>query len=656
MAIFHVDRGRRTAATAVSLEMLERRDCPAVIGLAGTREVSEAAGTASITVSLSAADTKPVSIDYRLEGTATNGSDFRLANGTSNAGFPTGTITFAPGQVSQTLTVRILNDTIREPAETVKVSLFKPRNATLGTASSATVTIVDDDSYTAHISGASRIDEGATDTYELVLSSPATKTETFYVNTVPGLATQGIDYRPLTQMPLVFNAGEIRKSFRVQSLADSAPEADEFFFVQATPADATFPKVSQKGVTIAGLGPASLPQLTIGDATVIEGDAGTTSVAVPVSLSFASPNPVSFGYRTADGSAWQGLDYQAASGVVTIPVGETSTVITVNALGDLLQEDDETFMVTASAAQNAALSKATGTVTIVDDDTAFRIDIKFVSSALGSVPASVQALARQAARRWTRIITGDLPNVPVAGGAVIDDFELTVQMGLLGGSPNGPSGTIANARPTAFRPGLYGLPYQGETGLDPNDVLNISSPAQQQWVVDVITHELGHALGFASSNPGFQRWIQGSTWIGANAVREYSTISGSGVTSVPLETGGGAGTAGAHWAEDVFGAELMTGFASDVGTPMPLSKVTAGAFQDLGYTVSYAAADPYTLPAIRSNGMVSRSSQTATSGRPMAALMSQAAYNLVAFIGQADLERTAATSPKQKAFAVSSRA
>ena len=63
---------------------------------------------------------------------------------------------------------------------------------------------------------------------------------------------------------------------------------------------------------------------------------------------------------------------------------------------------------------------------------------------------------------------------------------------------------------------------------------------------------------------------------------------------MPLETSGGSGTAGVHWSEAVFGNELMTGFTS--GVPDPLSILTIGAMQDLGYTVNYAAADPYSLP------------------------------------------------------------
>ena len=60
---------------------------------------------------------------------------------------------------------------------------------------------------------------------------------------------------------------------------------------------------------------------------------------------------------------------------------------------------------------------------------------------------------------------------------------------------------------------------------------------------------------------------------------------------MPLETGGGSGTALVHWSEATFGTELMTGFTN--GLPGQLSILTIGSLQDLGYTVNYGAADPY---------------------------------------------------------------
>ena len=67
---------------------------------------------------------------------------------------------------------------------------------------------------------------------------------------------------------------------------------------------------------------------------------------------------------------------------------------------------------------------------------------------------------------------------------------------------------------------------------------------------------------------------------------------------VPVENTGGPGTAGGHWRETVFRNELMSGFIAAPGNPM--SAVTVGSLQDLGYTVDPDAAEPFTLPDLLS--------------------------------------------------------
>jgi hypothetical protein len=638
-------RSHRIGKAFSSIERLERRDCPAVVGIVGTRDVSEAAGTAQLTVTLSAADRKPVSVDYRVEGTATNAVDYRLLNGASNGAWPVGTITFKPGEVSKTITVGLINDIIRDPGETVKVSLFKPRNVTLGAAQSATITIVDDDNYSAKIVGAARCNEGDSGTYEVRLSSPATKAETFYINTIAGSATAGSDYRPLSRLALVLNKGEKRKQFRVQTVADSLAEADEFLFLSATPATAGFPEVAQKGLTIAGTGATSLPQLSIADATVIEGDSGTTSVAVTVSLSFAVPDSVTFRFQTADGTGKQGVDYQSASGVVTIPAGDTSAVITVNALADMVTEPDETFTITLSAPVNATIEKTVGTVTVVDNDTAFRIDVVFPDKTLST---SQQLTFRLAATRWSQIITGDLPDVPV-NGRVIDDLEISAT----GPYIDGPYGVLGQAGPRATRPTGSQLPYTGVMQFDSADLAMMESSGT---LTNVILHEMGHVLGIGTlwGQRNFLDVTDATNplYVGANALREYRTLAANATaTGVPVENTGGAGTAGGHWRESVFKTELMTGYAEQPGVAMPISRMTVGGLQDLGYVVNYAAADPYVLPAITSAAIASRSAQAVTTSRRMSALMWLPTVDLFAAIGQNGAATTSTFSPKQRAFA-----
>jgi hypothetical protein len=123
-----VDDVSLTAATNICAVV------PAVGINSASQSVSERAGTASLTVTLSVTALVTVEVDYAADGgTATAGSDYTLAPGT---------LTFAPGESSKSIPVTIAADSIPEPNETVIVKLSGQRNATLG-AASATLTIVD---------------------------------------------------------------------------------------------------------------------------------------------------------------------------------------------------------------------------------------------------------------------------------------------------------------------------------------------------------------------------------------------------------------------------------------------------------------------------------------------------------------------------------
>lgn len=643
----HLSRRLPARRQPAGIEPLERRDCPAVIGIIGTQEVSEAAGETTLTVSLSAAEARPVSVDYYITGTATGGRDYRLLTGSTQLATPTGTLTFRPGETSKSIRVGIVNDLDRESGETVGLTLFKPRNATLGADRSATVTIVDDDSYTAQIVGRRRLAEGRIGTFELRLSSPATKTETFYVNTERGLATPSDDYRPLSQLPLIFSPGETVKRFRIQTLTDTiANEYDEFFFLRVTPMSAGFPKVDPFGVTIPGIGPAPLPAVSVSDVTITEGNAGTTAATFTISLSGQYGVPVSVAYATADGTASAGTDYQPVSGRATFAPGETSTTVTVNVVGDTAFEPDETFSLVVSAPVNATLAKATGVATVRNDDTdpntPFQIVVTFPDT---SLTASQRQVFVQAAARWSQIITGDLPDVTYRG-RVIDDLEITATAPFI----DGPYGTLGQAGPDEIRTTGSRLPFLGSMEFDSADVAMME---RDGTFYDVILHEMGHVIGLGTLW-GFKNLIAGEgtadpRYVGSNAVREYRTLSGNpAATDIPVENTGGEGTAGGHWRESVFDTELMTGYAERRGVAMPISRMTVGALEDLGYSVNYAAADPYTIPA----GLRARPTAVAAGTTParMWAMMSMPPAGFFASFVASDIEPEGQPA-KQRAFA-----
>lgn len=102
-----------------------------------TSSARENAGMASVRVALSAASGKTVRVNYSVSsGTAAAGADFAAG---------TGTLVFLPGETSKNVPVTMVNDSLSETNETVRITLSASSNGTLGTQSSHMLTILDDE-------------------------------------------------------------------------------------------------------------------------------------------------------------------------------------------------------------------------------------------------------------------------------------------------------------------------------------------------------------------------------------------------------------------------------------------------------------------------------------------------------------------------------
>jgi hypothetical protein len=112
------------------------------------------------------------------------------------------------------------------------------------------------------------------------------------------------------------------------------------------------------------------PEVSVNNASLREGDSGTSPVTVNIKLSNPSLDPVTVNYQTFDADALAGVDYVATSGSVTFAPNVTTMPITVQVIGDTLAEFNEKFIVrVVSVSDNAAIAaNADGYVTILDDD------------------------------------------------------------------------------------------------------------------------------------------------------------------------------------------------------------------------------------------------------------------------------------------------
>jgi urease beta subunit len=230
---------------------------------------------------------------------------------------------------------------------------------------------------------AAETDSGTADVPVVVsLSVAMEKTARVRYSTEDGTAIGGEDYVP-TSGTAVFQPGETRQVVNVRIIGDRHAEGDEFFFFTTEGSRATITIVDDD------------PLIAISSNTVMEGDDGVHDMAFVVTLSVpaatapgagigtttttAPPTPppggrfrraVEVSFSTSDGTALAGQDYVPTGGQIVFDPGETSTVITVPIIGDLIPERDETFFVALSDPSRGEITTALAQGTIVNDDAA----------------------------------------------------------------------------------------------------------------------------------------------------------------------------------------------------------------------------------------------------------------------------------------------
>lgn len=210
-------------------------DAPPTISVAPAVTVPEGnAGDeafASLDVTVSPISERAVSVGYSTsDGTATTADgDYEAASGT---------IDFAPGEVVQTILVKVLGDDAAEVDETFDVDISGPVHATLGNATGL-VTVIDNDpipplSAVLSVSGAS-VREGKAGTttvltFTVSRSGELTTAVNVDVATSNGTATAAEDYVAATTN-VAFGVGETTKTVDVTVYGDRRLEHAETLFL-----------------------------------------------------------------------------------------------------------------------------------------------------------------------------------------------------------------------------------------------------------------------------------------------------------------------------------------------------------------------------------------------------------------------------------------
>ena len=316
--------------------------------------VGATATTATFTVSLGSASGQTVTVAYATSDvTAVAGTDYTAKSGT---------LTFAPGVISQQIVVAILADTNPGLNKTFDVTLSSPSNATIVTATGVG-TILNKNETSASIAdtsdtvGASQTTAAFTVTLAHVTSLPVS----IQYATADGTAKAGTDYTAESNT-LTIPAGSLTGTIDIPVLANTNPGPNLTFTVTlSNPTNVTLTNTTATGTIVNK----NETNVSIGNASATVGATATTATFT-VTLGAASGQTVTVAYATSDVTAVAGTDYTAKSGTLTFAPGVVSQQIVVAILANTNPGLNKTFDVTLSSPSNATIVTATGVGTILN--------------------------------------------------------------------------------------------------------------------------------------------------------------------------------------------------------------------------------------------------------------------------------------------------
>lgn len=305
--------------------------------------VSEAAGVVNLPVSLSAAATAPVTVEYAISSSGATGGGVDYA-------FTPGTITFEAGETAKTIPVQLLDDPFIEGSETLAITLRNCLGAARLTSNTYTLTITSDDvspePYVSFVSSTSTVTEGpgVSASLQVNLTSPQGGPVSVDYAVTGGTATSA-DYTGGTGT-VIFAAGETTKNILIPLVDDTDPESTESLIITLSNALG------------AGLSAPSTNTLSITDNDQIY----VSIAATDTDASEDGPNPGTFTITRSgnlvppivvdlypSGTATSGTDYATLPTTIALASGETTATVTMTPVDDTLNDANETVILSLTS-------------------------------------------------------------------------------------------------------------------------------------------------------------------------------------------------------------------------------------------------------------------------------------------------------------------
>ncbi|MBU6153781.1 MAG: hypothetical protein KGP28_05720 [Bdellovibrionales bacterium] len=431
---------------------------PSVSLATSSSSVSESVGVTNVNLSLSSASANLITVVYSVSGTYLANVDAQAALDFSMQSM----VSFLPGSTSASISIPIIDDNLRENAETIVLTL-QPAQAgqyTISGGTTHTITITDNDQTPslAWTSSTLSVSEAIGEvTVTAALSSPSALAVSVPF-TVSGTATNPSDHGA-SSGTLNFSAGQMNASYSFFIAQDSVTESNETVILTlGTPANATLGTNSAQTITISDSAPASMRLgWILTNQTSSEGESITIQAALNTPATNTITAPISI-----SGTATSGSDYTITPSTISIPAGSSRASVTISLLGDAISEPVETLILSLGTPSGAGLERGKSSFALnISDSTPIPVasfDITgFTFDGVGDMPTrqvmenagSIVVSARLSAPS-SQVVTLPYFTEQSAGGRFgIGPGSITIQPGQTSGSKTIP--LIDNTTLDSFR-------------------------------------------------------------------------------------------------------------------------------------------------------------------------------------------------------------
>ncbi|MGY8787456.1 MAG: beta strand repeat-containing protein, partial [Fidelibacterota bacterium] len=330
-------------------------------------------------------DAKTIRVEVDASGTdvgLTSTIDWTITNGTTNNSDHisdlSGTLSFSEGDIFKSISYDASDDAMDENDETFTIALSNNVNFALGSITTHTHTILDNDEapnvgFTEATTTKGESDGTITVTLDLDAASGKTTTATVGIGVI-STATATEDYSNLSATTtLTYSANDQSESFSFDleddELDEDSPETLVLYI--ASTSELNINSVYDT-LTISITDNDIEPTVSISAAGT--GAESVTNPDITVSLDAVSGRIVTVNYADdATGTALAGTDYTTfAAQTLTIPAGSSTNTFQLSLSDDSIDEVDETviFSISLPDGSNAILGTAQQTYTMADDDDA----------------------------------------------------------------------------------------------------------------------------------------------------------------------------------------------------------------------------------------------------------------------------------------------